>query len=62
MAKKYNRSRPQKRNVDRRKLEQYREEIARELGVELPRKKDSAQSGDCASRENPKRDNDDSSC
>ena len=35
MAKKYNRSRPQKRNIDRRKLEKYREEITRELGVDL---------------------------
>ena len=32
MAKKYNRCRPQKRNIDRRKLEQYREELAREPG------------------------------
>ncbi len=60
MVKKFNRSRPQKRNVDRRKLEQHREEIARELGVELPRKKDSAQSGDCPSRENLKREEDSS--
>lgn len=39
MAKKYNRARPQKRNIDRHKLEKYREEIARELGVELPEKR-----------------------
>ena len=38
MAKKYNRSRPQKRNINRQKLEKYREEITRELGVELPEK------------------------
>ncbi|HHX87946.1 MAG TPA: hypothetical protein GX693_07210 [Firmicutes bacterium] len=36
MAKKYNRSRPQKRNINRQKLEKYREEISRELGVALP--------------------------
>ncbi|NMA92917.1 MAG: hypothetical protein GX973_07370 [Firmicutes bacterium] len=36
MAKKYNRCRPQKRNIDRRKLEQYREELAREPGLESP--------------------------
>lgn len=34
MAKKFNRSRPQKRNIDHRKLEKYREEIARELGLD----------------------------
>lgn len=39
MAKKYNRGRQQKRNVDRRKMEKYREEVARELGVELPEKR-----------------------
>ena len=39
VAKKYNRGRQQKRNIDRNKLEKYREEIARELGVELPEKK-----------------------
>jgi hypothetical protein len=39
VAKKYNRGRQQKRNVDRRKLEKYREEVARELGVELPEKR-----------------------
>lgn len=39
MAKKYNRGRQQKRNIDRNKLEKYREEIARELGVELPEKR-----------------------
>ena len=33
MAKKYNKGRPQKRNVDKYKLEKYREEIAQELGV-----------------------------
>ena len=33
MAKKYNKGRPQKRNVDKYKLEKYREEIAEELGV-----------------------------
>lgn len=38
MAKKYNRGRRQKRNVDPRKMEQYRQEVARELGVELPLK------------------------
>lgn len=36
MAKKYNRSRPQKRNIDRQKLEKFREEISREPGVKLP--------------------------
>ena len=59
MAKKFNRAQPQKRNEDRRKLEQSREEIARELGVELPRKKE-VQSGDCPSRENLKRERDNS--
>lgn len=39
MAKKYNKGRQQKRNIDRNKLDKYREEIARELGVELPEKK-----------------------
>ena len=39
VAKKYNRGRQQKRNIDRSKLEKYREEVARELGVELPEKK-----------------------
>jgi hypothetical protein len=39
VAKKYNRGRQQKRNIDRNKLEKYREEIARELGVELPEKR-----------------------
>ncbi len=39
MAKKYNRGRQQKRNIDRRKMEKYREEVARELGVELPEKR-----------------------
>jgi hypothetical protein len=39
VAKKYNRGRQQKRNVDRRKLEKYREAVARELGVELPEKR-----------------------
>ncbi|HPU02128.1 MAG: hypothetical protein GX890_06150 [Firmicutes bacterium] len=39
VGKKYNRARPQKRNIDRRKLEKYREEVARELGIELPEKK-----------------------
>ncbi len=38
MAKKYNRGRQQKRNIDRRKLDRYRVEVARELGVELPEK------------------------
>lgn len=38
MAKKYNRGRQQKRNIDRRKLDKYRVEVARELGVELPEK------------------------
>jgi len=33
LAKKYNKGRPQKRNVDKYKLEKYREEIAEELGV-----------------------------
>ena len=40
VAKKYNRGRQQKRNIDRSKLEKYREEVARELGVELPEKKE----------------------
>ncbi|MEW5785020.1 MAG: hypothetical protein AB1767_08115 [Bacillota bacterium] len=39
MAKKFNRARPQKRNIDRNKLDKYREEIAKELGVNLPEKK-----------------------
>ncbi|NLY38088.1 MAG: hypothetical protein GX044_02155 [Firmicutes bacterium] len=39
MAKKFNRARPQKKNIDRNKLQKYREEIARELGVELPERK-----------------------
>ncbi len=38
MAKKYNRGRQQKRNIDRRKLDKFRVEVARELGVELPEK------------------------
>jgi hypothetical protein len=38
MAKKHNRGRQQKRNVDPRKQEQFREEVAREPGVEVPRK------------------------
>ncbi len=33
MAKKYNKGRRQKRNLDKYKLEKYREEIAREMGV-----------------------------
>lgn len=36
MAKKFNKGRQQKRNIDKFKMEKYREEIARELGVELP--------------------------
>ncbi len=36
MAKKFNKGRKQKRNIDKMKLQKYREEIARELGVELP--------------------------
>ncbi len=36
MAKKFNKGRQQKRNIDKQKLEKYREEIAKELGVELP--------------------------
>jgi hypothetical protein len=39
VAKKYNRGRQQKRNIDRGKLDKYREEVARELGVELPEKR-----------------------
>lgn len=39
MAKKHNRGRQQKRNVDPRKQEQFREEAARELGVEVPKKR-----------------------
>lgn len=39
MAKKYNRSRPQKRNVDPDKLEKDRTEAARELSVEVPDKR-----------------------
>ena len=39
MAKKFNRARPQKKNIDRNKLHKYREEISRELGVELPEQK-----------------------
>lgn len=62
MAKKYNRSRPQKRNIDRRKLEQYREEIARELGVELPKKRESVYTRDTAARVNLKRDDDNPLC
>ena len=46
MAKKYNRGRQQKRNVDRRKLEKYREEVARELGVELPEKEKDGSPGE----------------
>lgn len=36
MAKKYNKHRPQKRNIHRRKLSKYQEEIARELGTASP--------------------------
>lgn len=36
MAKKYNKGRVQKRNIDRTKLNKYREEISRELGISLP--------------------------
>jgi len=36
VAKKFNKGRKQKKNIDKMKLEKYREEIARELGVELP--------------------------
>ncbi len=36
MAKKFNKSRKQKRNIDQTKLEKYRKEISRELGIELP--------------------------
>lgn len=39
MAKKFNKGRQQKRNIDKHKLEKYRAEIARELGVELPENK-----------------------
>lgn len=45
MAKKYNRGRQQKRNIDRRKLDKYRVEVARELGVELPEKSKKKSSG-----------------
>ncbi len=62
MAKKYNRSRPQKRNIDRRKLEKYREEIARELGVELPTKRDPVYTRDTAPRNNLRRDDDNPLC
>ena len=34
MAKKYNRGRQQKRNIDQSKLDKYRSEVARELGTE----------------------------
>ncbi len=36
MAKKYNRCRPQKRNIDQQKIEKYREELAREPETEIP--------------------------
>lgn len=36
VAKKYNKGRVQKRNIDRNKLNKYREEISRELGISLP--------------------------
>ncbi|MFY9114272.1 MAG: hypothetical protein WAO23_03400 [Dethiobacteria bacterium] len=36
MAKKFNKGRKQKRNIDINKLEKYREEISRELGINLP--------------------------
>lgn len=36
MAKKFNKGRKQKRNIDLSKIEKYREEISRELGVEFP--------------------------
>lgn len=62
MAKKYNRSRPQKRNIDRRKLEQYREEIARELGVELPKKRESVSARDTSPRINLRRTDDNPLC
>ena len=35
MAKKFNKGRQQKRNIDRNKLEKYRKEISRELGIDL---------------------------
>lgn len=39
MAKKFNKGRRQKKNIDKQKLDKYREEIARELGVSLPENK-----------------------
>lgn len=45
MAKKFNKGRQQKRNIDKVKLEKYREEIARELGVELPGAKNKFDTG-----------------
>lgn len=36
MAKKFNKGREQKRNIDINKLEKYREEISKELGINLP--------------------------
>lgn len=38
VAKKYNRGRQQKRNVDQSKLEKYRTEVSRELGTEQSEK------------------------
>lgn len=45
MAKKFNKGRQQKRNIDKAKLEKYREEIARELGGELPAARKKPESG-----------------
>ena len=45
MAKKFNKGRQQKRNIDKHKLGKYREEIAKELGVELPENKKKNESG-----------------
>ena len=41
VAKKYNRSRPQKRNVDQQKLDKAQIEASRELSLEAPDKRSS---------------------
>ncbi len=45
VAKKFNKGRQQKRNIDRQKLDRYREEIARELGVDMPEKNKNPEPG-----------------
>jgi hypothetical protein len=45
VAKKFNKGRQQKRNIDKQKLGKYREEIARELGVDLLGNKRKNESG-----------------